>query len=158
MKRNTILGLIVVICTGCTTLDEGNTPTASAHSHGGKARTATWPDLRGGNNRSCVGELVQWIPASSGVPTTTLAREAPEPGCWVAKSSDLQDWCFVSSLPGISIYVTGETYGDTNEQKRQWGYGCRDQTLNQLQHHAVICTAGGETNQACIAAERNLKR
>lgn len=123
----------------------------------GQAETTTWARLKGGDARSCAGEVVQWIPASSGVPTITLAREAPKPGCWIAKSSNLQDWCFVSDLPGISLYATGESYGDTNLQKEAWGYGCRDEKLDRSQHHAVICTAGGHTNQACATAAKSLK-
>lgn len=124
---------------------------------GSPTETTTWARLKGGDARSCAGEEVQWIPASSGSPTTTLSREAPRPGCWIAKSSDLKDWCFVSDLPGISIYVTGENYGDTNIQKEEWGYGCRDVKLDRSGHHAVICTAGGETNQACVTAAKALK-
>lgn len=123
----------------------------------GLEQPTSWARLNGGDSRSCAGESVQWIPASSGAPTITLAIEAPRPGCWIAKSSDLRDWCFTSDLPGISIYITGENYGDTNVQKNEWGYGCRDKKLDRSQHVAVICTAGGETNQACVAAAKALK-
>jgi hypothetical protein len=123
-----------------------------------ETKTTTWSTLHGGDARSCAGEQVQWIPASSGVPTTTLATNAPKPGCWIAKSANLKDWCFVSDLAGIALYATAETYGDTDIQKAEWGYGCRDEKLRTDQHHAIICTAGGQTNEACAAAAKALKR